>query len=293
MLKGKHFAVIEADLASISSKTSDESRLKMVTDDPTLHVMSLNIRCDTGKAIIGDPDCWVGREPILRQFLATAQPDIVGIQELMYHQIPAVQEGLGSKYSFVGESRDSSKLGELGPIFYNSEKLNLDYWDQQWLSDYPTVPESNTWGNDVTRIVTWADFTDRLSGKNFTVANTHFDHISEYSRIRSAEMLVNMFSGTVPVILTGDFNADSSLDTKEHDVLTSAFQDTFKASRHHLNPCYGTFSNYENPTLNAKTIDWILSSPEVKIRSTETHTFNVNGRYPSDHLPISARLQLA
>jgi endonuclease/exonuclease/phosphatase family metal-dependent hydrolase len=105
-------------------------------------------------------------------------------------------------------------------------------------------------------------------------------------------MLVNLFSGTVPIILTGDFNADSSLDTKEHDVLTSEFQDIFKVSRHHLNPCYGTFSNYEEPSMVAKTIDWILSSPEVLISSTETHTFNVNGRYPSDHLPISAMLQL-
>jgi endonuclease/exonuclease/phosphatase family metal-dependent hydrolase len=264
----------------------------MVKDDLSLHVMSLNIRCDTGKALLGEPDCWIGREPILRKFLSEAQPDVVGIQELQYHQIPSVQDGLGAKYSYVGESRDSSKLGELGPIFYNTERLNLNFWDQQWLSDFPKVPESNTWGNDVTRIVTWAEFTDRLNGKNFIVANTHFDHISEYSRIRSAEMLVNLFRDRIPVILTGDFNADSSLDTKEHDVLTDAFQDTFKISKHHLNPCYGTFNDYKAPSMSDRTIDWILSSPEIHVRSTETHTFNINGRFPSDHLPISTRLQI-
>jgi endonuclease/exonuclease/phosphatase family metal-dependent hydrolase len=211
----------------------------------------------------------------------------------MYHQIPAVQEGLSSKYAYIGESRDDSVLGELGPIFYNTERLSLNYWDQQWLSDEPTVPESNTWGNDVTRIVTWGNFTDNVTGKNFTATNTHLDHISEYSRIRSAERIVELFSGTVPIILTGDFNADSSSKTKEHDILASAFQDTFKVSRNHLNPCYGTFSNYENPTMEAKTIDWILSSPEITVRATMTHTFNVGGSYPSDHLPISARLELA
>lgn len=254
--------------------------------------MSCNIRVDTGTAITGDPDCWSEREPILREFLSTIQPDLIGIQELMYHQIPTVQEGLSSRYAYIGESRDSSILGELGPIFYNTERLNLNHWDQAWLSDDPEVPESNTWGNDVTRIVTWGNFTDKVTGKNFTAANTHFDHISEYSRIRSAEMLVDLFSGVIPIIITGDFNADSSFESREHDVLTEAFQDVFKISRNHLNPCYGTFSNYEDPNMAARTIDWILSSTDVSVMATMTHTFNVNGRYPSDHLPISAMLQL-
>lgn len=264
----------------------------MLIDDPTLHVMSFNIRCDTFKAVAGDPDRWEDREPLLRQFLSESQPDLVGVQEPMYHQMDAVQQGLSSKYAYIGESRDSSELGELGPIFYNTERLILNDWGQSWLSDEPDH-ESTTWGNRVPRIVTWGNFTDRVTGKIFTATNTHFDHISEYSRIRSAEMLVNRFSGTIPIILTGDFNAEASLGTKEHDVLMSAFQDTFQVSRHHLTPRYGTFNNYETPDVATKTIDWILSSPEVTVKATMTHTFNVDGRYPSDHLPISARLQLA
>lgn len=265
----------------------------MVIYDPTLSIMSFNIRCDTGKAAIGNPDCWIEREPIVRRLLSEMQPDVIGMQELMYHQIPAVQEGLGSKYAYVGESRDSSKLGELGPIFYNSERLLMNHWDQQWLSDIPTTRESLTWGNDVTRIVTWANFTDKVTHKTFTVANTHFDHISEYSRIRSAEMLVNLLSGYEPIVLTGDYNADSALDPKEYSILTAEFQDVFKISKNHLSPCYGTFSNYQAPSFEAKTIDWILCSKDVSVSSTKTHTFNVGGRYPSDHLPISARLLLA
>ena len=265
----------------------------MVNEDSILHAMSFNIRCDTGKAGVGEPDHWGGRKPILMNFLAETQPDIVGIQELMYHQIPAVQDGLSSKYAYIGKSRDRSAGGELGAIFYNTERLCMNSWDQMWLSDYPRIEESNTWGNDVTRIVTWGSFTDRVTGKTFTFSNTHFDHISEYSRIRSAELLVNQFRGTVPVILTGDFNADSSADTKEYDVLTHAFQDTLRASRHHLNPDYGTFNDYHAPSLSDRRIDWILSSPEIAVLSTETHTYNVEGRYPSDHLPISAWLELA
>lgn len=263
----------------------------MVNGDPTLDVMSFNIRIDTGKTDLADPDCWLVREPILRRFLTENKPDVIGIQELQYHQIPAIQEALTDSYSYVGNSRDSSPRGEMGPIFYNTERLHLNHWDQLWLSDDPTVPESNTWGSDAVRIVTMANFTDRVTGKNFTVANSHFDHISEYARVRSAEMLVDLFQGDVPVVLTGDFNADSALKPKEYDVLTQAFQDVFKTGVN-TNPPYGTFNNYETPKLADKTIDWILSSPAIDVLETETHTFNIAGRYPSDHLPISTRLQL-
>lgn len=263
----------------------------MVNEDPTLHVMSFNIRVDTGNTFKGDPDCWIERESILQKFLKNEQPDLLGVQEAMYHQIPAIQEGLSSKYSYIGESRDSSALGELGPIFYNTERLHLNHWEQLWLSDDPTIPESNTWGSDAVRIVTWGNFTDKMTGRNFTAANTHLDHISEYSRIRSAELLVNLFSGYIPIVLTGDFNADSKQEPKEYDVLTQEFQDVFITSPHHLNPRYGTFNDYREPSLTDRTIDWILSSRDVEVCETSTHTFTVDGRFPSDHLPISARLQ--
>lgn len=254
--------------------------------------MSFNIRVDTGNVDHEDPDCWIKRKTILQEFLSQELPDIIGIQEVMYHQIPSIQSGLARQYAYIGESRDSSELGELGPIFYNTERLRLNHWSQSWLSDEPDTPESNTWGNDVTRIVTWGHFTDKITNRSFIVANTHLDHISEYSRVRSAELLVNMFGGHYPVIITGDFNADSALEPKEYDVLTDAFQDVFKISTNHLNTCYGTFSDYSEPSLDCRTIDWILSSKDIAVTATMTHTFNIDGKYPSDHLPISAFLNV-
>ena len=264
----------------------------MITEDHTLQIMSFNIRCDTGKNHSGDPDYWPEREPLVRQLLTEAQPDILGVQELMTCQIPAVQQGLSSRYAYIGQSRDNTNKGEMSAIFYNTERLVPRYWNQLWLSDTPRVPASITWGNDCTRIVTWGTFLDKKTGREMTVSNTHFDHISEYSRIRSAEMLVSLFGGCDPVVLMGDFNADADPHNKEYDVLTSVFRDSSAVTEHHSTPDWGTFSDYHEPSMDDPRIDWILSSQDVAVRDTKTYTFNVDGHYPSDHLPISARVEL-
>lgn len=288
----------------------------MVIADPTLNIMSMNIRFDSGEASPGNPDYWPEREPLIEKFLSLTRPDILGVQELMGHQMPAVQRGLSSGYESFGRSRDHDVSGERCEIFYSSARLELKRWDQLWLSDTPEVVASTTWGNRVPRVVTWGLFKDRVTGREFTVANTHLDHLytgSEYrlrdehpgcafdhSRAKSAEMINALFATTIPAILMGDFNSHHSgvkehdwyPGTKVHDVLTTHFNDTFDSVDRKKNPDYGTFNDYRTPTLDAPRIDWILSTPDIEVHGTKTHTFNVNGRYPSDHLPISAQVKL-
>lgn len=289
----------------------------MVIDDPTLHVMSLNIRFDSGEVNPGHPDYWPEREPLIEKFLSVNRPDILGVQELMGHQMPAVQRGLSSGYESFGSSRDHDVTGERCGIFYNAERLELKHCDQLWLSDTPRVVASTTWGNEVPRVVSWGLFHDRVTGHDFTVANTHLDHLFtgsefhqrvaqpglafDYSRTKSAAMINALFAGTIPAILVGDFNSHYSggrehdwyPGTNVHDVLTTHFNDTFDAVDGNERPDCGTFNDYQTPTSDSPRIDWILSTPDIEVHETKTHTFNVNGRYPSDHLPISAWLELS
>lgn len=289
----------------------------MVIADPTLNVMSLNIRFDGGDTGPGHPDYWPEREPLIEKFLSLTRPDILGVQELMGHQIPAVQRGLSAGYESFGRSRDHDADGERCGIFYNTDRLELISWDQLWLSDTPRVIASATWGNRVPRVVTWGVLRDLVTGRDFTMANTHLDHLFtgsdlvlsktpycpsfNHARIKSAEMLNDLFAGTIPAILMGDFNSHHS-GVKEHDwypgtkavheVLTTHFNDTFDATNNHVNPDYGTFNDYGTPSLESPRIDWILSTPDIEVKITTTHTFSVNGRYPSDHLPISALVEI-
>ena len=39
-------------------------------------------------------------------------------------------------------------------------------------------------------------------------------------------------------------------------------------------------------------IDWILVGGPIQVQSAETILFNEAGRYPSDHFPVAARIEI-
>lgn len=260
-----------------------------------LHVMSFNIRLDRPETLPGDPDHWPERRPLLRELLALEQPTILGVQEALRHQLDAVAEGLGTGYDMVGYSRDADSGGEHCAIFHDARRLDLLAWDQVWLSDTPEQIGSATWGNDVPRILVWARFRDAVSGRDFVHINTHFDHESEPARIKSAEAIVALaerFAG-LPVIVTGDFNADAGTSAAYTELIRpGAFADSWYASRRLVSGDWGTFPGYEEPVGGGTRIDWILATPEVTVHRAGINVWTRAGRYPSDHAPVQAVMSL-
>ena len=61
------------------------------------------------------------------------------------------------------------------------------------------------------RVVAWVRFSDLSDGgREFYVRNTNLDHVSQYARERSADLLSETnarFDRSLPVVVTGDFNA--------------------------------------------------------------------------------------
>ncbi|WP_417233751.1 endonuclease/exonuclease/phosphatase family protein [Arthrobacter sp.] len=260
-------------------------------DGTGLHVMSYNIRLERAETLPGDPDHWPDRRPLLRELLSLEQPTLLGVQEALGSQLDGVAEGLGPGYDMVGYSRDDDSGGERCAIFHDARRLELLAWDQSWLSDTPTTIGSATWGNDVPRILVWAQFRDATTGKVFVHLNTHFDHESEPARIKSAEAIVALadsFAG-LPVIVTGDFNAEAG-DSGAHAVLTrpGAFADCWDTTRRYASRAWGTFPGYEEPLEGGARIDWILTTPGTTVHRAGTNVWTRSGRYPSDHAPVQA-----
>jgi endonuclease/exonuclease/phosphatase family metal-dependent hydrolase len=249
--------------------------------------MSFNIRCDILNTDIKDNDYWPSRCDIVSQMLREARPHILGVQELMAHQRNAILAGLDNGYMYVGEPRDDSIYSERCAIFYNPAYLHLINSGTFWLSDTPLVKGSITWENKDPRIVTWAQFLHKQTHRYFTVANTHFDHISELSRQLSAKMLLQYFDSSETIIM-GDFNSplESSLT---YSILTEKFNDTLSIGIPQ-GPLYGTWNNYGEPVENGERLDWILASKDLQVDKVKVNTFTVNGKYPSDHLPVEAVL---
>jgi len=262
----------------------------------TLHAMSFNIRLDREDATQpGEPDHWPDRAPLVTAFLALEQPTILGVQEAEFQQLVAVENGLGKHYRTVGYGRSGGADGEYSAIFYDARRLTLLWWDQFWLSDTPDVIGSATWGNSVTRIVTWARFRDERTGTEFVHVNSHFDHESENARVRSAEVVRDLAAGFgLPVVFTADCNAAAERSAP-YDVLVTdgGLLDTWRAAAEQLTPEVGSFPNYGEPVPGGDRIDWVLATPGTEVLAATINTWTSGGRYPSDHTPVQALLRLA
>ncbi|WP_114855428.1 endonuclease/exonuclease/phosphatase family protein [Brachybacterium sp. YJGR34] len=263
-----------------------------------LHVMSFNIRLDRSTDTEpGDPDHWPDRRPILVDLLKREQPTLLGVQEAKYAQLPAIEEALPT-HRMIGYGRAGGSKDEYSAIFYDPRRIEVLSWDQYWLSDTPLAIGSATWGNNVTRIVVWARLRDLVSGREFAMINTHFDHESEPARIKSAQAMIDLFEGGeldgLPTIVTGDFNSHAQ-DSGAYTTLVTdgPTVDTWDSAAEQVTEAWGTFPAYEDPVADGPRIDWVLTTPDI---TTTVAAINVSrskdGAYPSDHTPVQALVTL-
>jgi len=261
----------------------------------SVSVLSFNIRYGTAADGV---NAWPQREGMVYDVIRRQESDFVGLQEALRFQIDAIQEAVPG-YREIGVGRDDGKeAGEYAAILYLSDRWSAADSGTLWLSDTPNVPGSMTWGNEITRIVTWARFVEKESGRAVWVFNTHFDHISQPSRVKSAELLASRIAKRAPrdpVIVTGDFNAGENnpaiLYLKNTGNRTPVeLVDTFR-EMHPDADAVGTGGGFEGRRDGPK-IDYIFVEPGTRVREAGILRDNRDGRYPSDHFPVYAEIAL-
>ncbi|WP_438348120.1 endonuclease/exonuclease/phosphatase family protein [Paenibacillus sp. FA6] len=217
--------------------------------------------------------------------------DVVGLQEACGNQLDDISRLSGYKYE--GISREKDNVSEHGPIFYKKDFFEKEDGGTFWLSLTPDIP-SKSWGSDCKRICTWVRLRDLRSNKVFVFLNTHLDHISEEARFQSAHILTGWIKehiSDVPVILTGDFNAFP--EERCYQEITKKLQDTRQvANAVHYGPA-GTFTgfDYNIPWEQLKQIDYIFANQHVNVLNTRTIVDSFDGKYPSDHFPVTTTVE--
>jgi endonuclease/exonuclease/phosphatase family metal-dependent hydrolase len=257
-----------------------------------LTVMTFNIRYGTAKD--GENE-WSARRDMLFEVIRDTRPDLLGLQEALDFQIDEILAAV-SGYAVVGVGRDDgAEKGEYSAILFRSERFHVAEAGTFWFSDTPGVPGSKSWGNQITRIASWARFIDR-DGRGFYHFNLHLDHQSQPSRERSTVLLrgrIDTRTVPDPVIVTGDFNVGESNPALA--TLTGGtpapFVDTFRV-RHPDVKDVGTFSNFKFGFHGTDKIDYVLVQPGTEVMAAEIVRFGRNNRYPSDHFPVTARIRL-
>jgi len=258
--------------------------------------MSFNIRLSKGLGLSKD---WNSRREQVCQVIHRFDGDFLGIQEAWPDQVADLTRAL-PRYRHLVRSRNAkANDGEATPLYYRHDRWLVDANEQGtfWLSDTPEVPGSKSWWNPVPRIVTWGRFLDKATGQGIYVYNTHFCHLSEIARRRSAALLAQRICARKtpdPVIVTGDFNARETSHAVRHlkgELPHSTIQliDTFRV----FQPEAKQVSTFQGFWLNksGRKIDYVFASPDVKVLDAQIVCDHHNGRYPSDHHPVTAVLQ--
>lgn len=262
--------------------------------DELLTVTTYNIR-----RIVDQPhERWEDRRPAMVACIRAMAPDVLGTQEGLYPQIRDLENDL-PEFRWIGLARDGGSDDEFCAIFFRHARVEPLAFGHFWLSDTPHVMGSITWGTQFRRMCTWARFRDRRGGGEFVVFNTHFDHEVQDARERSAALIrerVRAVGDDVPVLVLGDFNARAGENPAYHILLRDGLlSDTWlTAGETRMPPETGsaTFNGWGEFPLGDARIDWILARGPWSVRSAEIVGFTRAGRFPSDHLPVVARLQI-
>jgi len=257
-----------------------------------MNIISYNIRLNTASDGV---NAWPNRIEMVNGLLRFHEADIFGLQEALYDQIQDIEKGL-PEYEWFGVGRDDGeKAGEFSPIFYNKSKFILYDHGTFWLSPTPDVP-SKGWDAALNRIVTWGLFQSKITGKQFLVFNTHFDHRGTEARKNSALLIEKKIremtrNKNLPVILTGDFNLTP--DQEPIILLKKYMKDSFEVTEEQPYGPVGTYNGFKiEADLSSNRIDYIFVHGDVDVLKYAALTDFKDHRFPSDHLPVFAKVVL-
>lgn len=235
---------------------------------------------------------WSKRKDHLTNQIKFYEPGIFGVQEAVKEQLDHLKTNLGG-YEFLGEGRDGGIKGEYSAIFYDTREFEKLVSGTFWLSDTPAKP-SMGWDASYPRVCTYAKFSNKETGEEFWVFNTHFDHEGIEARKNSSQMILEKMKEIneqeLPAILMGDLNLEP--ETEEVKFLSEKMEDSKAVADLVFGP-EGTFNGYNFHEPVNKRIDYIfVSKGDFKVFKYAVLSDSKDLKYPSDHLPVLVKVQL-
>lgn len=280
--------------------------------DVSLRTMSFNVRyAGTADDLLGAngwfnlSDPLAGRRFKVQSVIEDYAPDILGTQELLdfqYQGLAGQLDDLGlGLYDSYGIGRDDGvSAGEFAAIFYRRDRFTRVDQGTFWLSLTPDVPGSQYPGAGTRRIASWVVLDDRQSRQRLLVLNTHLDNVSNTANQYSASLIrsrLPTLDAGLPTLLTGDLNSGETSSVVrtllgQSDPLGVQLVDSYRAVFPQRQSNEGTFHGYGGSPFGSR-IDFILNSPEFTPVDASIVRTSFDGKYPSDHFPVTAQFRLA
>jgi endonuclease/exonuclease/phosphatase family metal-dependent hydrolase len=262
-----------------------------------MNVMTINLRYRNPQ----DWDNhWDDRKHLVVNLIEKYLPALIGTQEGFKDQLDDIAR-MSPGYAYIDAQKLVSIQRQCPTIFYRRDLLTPVSAGNFWLSEIPGFPDSKSWDSAFPRLVTHAFFKIKETDQFFFFFNTHFDHQSAWARRESTFLLIKKIKEInpkyFPTIIVGDFNM--GCDTMEHELLTGKIE---------IDDVKGWFQNVweklGKPKEGAETyhgfsgipkkeqMDWILATSHFRFLDIRKSEDNQDGKYPTDHFPVFARLVL-
>lgn len=252
-----------------------------------LKVASYNLRYNTPNDGV---NAWPNRKEQVKALINYHEFDIFGVQEALRGQLNDLAES--DEFAFIGKGRDDGKeAGEHSAIFYKKDRFKLTQSGDFWLSETPDKPSLGWDATCCNRICSWAKFTDLQTKKDFYFFSVHFDHQGVKARQESGKLMVQKMkeiAKNAPVICVGDLN--STPDTEQVKLIQTLLNDSYQVTKVPPYGPVGTFNGFKFDAPMENRIDYIFVSKNIQVLSYAALSDSKEQRYPSDHLPVVAKI---
>lgn len=265
-----------------------------------LRVMTYNIRFDY------EPDGvnrWPNRRRAVTDLIRHEDADVVGLQEVLPHQLDDIRADLSDIYDIVAVARADSRPGggDRMTILFRRTRFEAVEHGGFWLSQTPEIPGSVGWDASAPRNAAWTRLRHRASGSSsghlpdVFVCCTHLDHLGGEARVNGAKLIrqrMTALTRDLPLLVMGDFNTEpheaphaAMTDTATSAPLSDAAASNGAPSR----PTYYGFDGLGDALRSEPAVlDYIFHNHRLAITGYTVVETRNGIYYPSDHLPVVA-----
>lgn len=255
-----------------------------------MKIASYNIRYANPK---DSGNLWQDRKTHVVNLIRYHQFEIIGVQEALRMQLDDLKI-LMPEFSWYGIGRDDGiSKGEHSAIFYKTDLFQLEAKGDFWLSTTPEKPGPG-WDANLNRICSWVKLKNKKDNQSFYVFNAHYDHQGVQARVESSKLIlekVQSIAGAAPVIFMGDLNGGRESDWYLRLAKSEMMRDAYTLASLRYQP-NGSFNGFRFDDVRKDVIDHIFVSKSFIVGRWAVHTDTYNGKFPSDHFPVSAELKL-
>lgn len=234
---------------------------------------------------------WENRRQAVERLMAAHRPDFLAVQEANVFQAEFLAR-LMPDYLLAGVRQDAPRFWQ-NNVILSAPGWDLSSFRHFYLSATPEIPSrfaDSRWP----RQCTVGSY--EKAGTRIVVADTHFD-FAENVQKRSASLIMERLSVyDSPVVLMGDFNASPSsacyrMLTGEGSPGSEPLKDVFDSCDSDFNS--GTHHGFTGRADCEKgRIDWVLYRGFAGVAEKAIIRDSCCGRYPSDHFPVKAVLEI-